>query len=152
MSAPIHDDSQFHEGLRYPAGHLVGVLPTADEAEQAVQSLYDGGYTDVELLEGPVAEEILEATERATNPLARAWNRLSLYLSDESDAVRAAADALRHGHAIVMVYASSKAQLDQAESILWAHGARGQTYFGRWTITEVNPSRSSLPPAGRSDN
>ena len=140
MSVPIHGDSQFHDGLRYPVGHLIGVLPTADEAEQAVQSLYDEGYTEIELLEGPVGEEILESTEHAANPLARAWRRLSLYLSDEGDAVRAAADALRHGHAIVMVYASNKAQQDQAESILRAHGARGQTYFGRWTITEVNPS------------
>jgi hypothetical protein len=139
MSTPIHDEGVFHDGLHYPVGHLVGVLPTAGEAEQAVQSLYDEGYTDIELLEGPVAEDILESSERAANPLARAWKRLSLYLSDEDDAVRAAADALRHGHAIVMVYASSKAQQDQAESILRAHGAREQTYFGRWTITDVNP-------------
>jgi hypothetical protein len=38
-----------------------------------------------------------------------------------------------------MVYASGKAQQDQAESILRAHRARGLTYFGRWSITEVNP-------------
>jgi hypothetical protein len=139
MSAPRHDDSPLHDGMHYPVGHLIGVLPTADEAEQAAQSLYDAGCTDIEILEGPGAQEILDSTERAASPLARAWKRLSLYLSDEDDALRAAADALRHGHAIVMVYASGKEQQDQAESILRAHGARGQTYFGRWTITEVNP-------------
>ncbi len=138
MSAPRHDDSRLHDGMHYPVGHLIGVFPTADEAEQAAQSLYDAGYTDVEILEGPAAEEILESTERAASPLARAWKRLSLYLSDEDDALRAAADALRQGHAIVMVYASGTAQQDQAESILRAHGARGQTYFGRWSITKVN--------------
>ena len=139
MSAPRHDDSRLHDGMHYPVGHLIGIFPTADEAEQAAQSLYDAGYTDVEILEGPAAEEILESTERAASPLARAWKRLSLYLSDEDDALRAAADALRQGHAIVMVYASSTAQQDQAESILRAHGAQGQTYFGRWSITTVNP-------------
>ena len=139
MSAPRHDNSRFHDGMHYPVGHLIGVFPTADAAEQAVQSLYDAGYTDIEILEGSAAQGILESTERAASSLARAWKRLSVYLSDEDDALRAAADALRHGHAIVMVYASGKAQQDQAESILWAHGARGQTYFGRWSITEVNP-------------
>ncbi len=139
MSAPRHDDSRLHDGMHYPVGHLIGVFPTADEAEQAAQSLYDAGYTDIEILEGPAAQEILESTERAASPLARAWKRLSLYLSNEDDALRAAADALRHGHAIVWVYASDKAQQDQAESILRAHGVRGLTYFGRWTITDVNP-------------
>ena len=138
MSAPRHNDSRLHDGMHYPVGHLIGVLPTADEADQAAQSLYDAGYTDIEVLEGPAAQEILESTERAASPLARTWKRLSLYLSDEDSAFWAA-DALRHGHAIIMVYASGKAQQDQAESILRAHRTRGLTYFGRWTITEVNP-------------
>lgn len=139
MSAPRQDDSRLHDGMHYPVGHLIGIFHTADEAEQAAQSLYDSGYTDIEILEGPAAEEILESTERAASPLARAWKRLSIYLSDEDDALRAAADALRQGQAIVMVYASGQAQQDQAESILRTHGARGLTYFGRWSITEVNP-------------
>lgn len=37
-----------------------------------------------------------------------------------------------------MVYACDKAREDQAESMLRAHGAHGLTYFGRWTIDEVN--------------
>lgn len=139
MSAPRHEDSRLHDGMHYPVGHLIGVLPTADEADQAAQSLYDAGYTDIEILQGPAAQEILESTDRAASPLARTWKRLSLYLSDEDGAFWAAADALRHGHAIIMVYASSKAQQDQAESILRTHRTRGLTYFGRWTITEVNP-------------
>jgi hypothetical protein len=137
MSTPYHDDSRLHDGMHYPVGHLIGVLRTADEAEQAVQSLYDAGHTDIEILEGPGAEEILESSERAAGPLARAWKRLSIYLSDQDDARRAVAESLRHGRAIVMVYASDKAQQDQAKSILRAHGARGLTYFGRWTITDV---------------
>jgi hypothetical protein len=48
-------------------------------------------------------------------------------------------DALNHGQALLMVYASGKAQEDQAEDILLAHGARGLTYFGRWSITDVSP-------------
>jgi hypothetical protein len=139
MSTPRHDDSRLHDGMHYPVDHLIAVLPTADEAEQAAQSLYDVGYTDIEILEGPAAQEILESTERAASPLARAWKRLSLYLSDDDGAFRAAADALRHGHAIIMVYASGKAHQDQAEGILRAHRARGLTYFGRWSITEANP-------------
>ena len=138
MSTPRHDDRKLHDGMHYPVGHLIGVLPTGDEAEQAAQSLYAAGFTDIEVLEGSGAHGFLESTERAASPLARAWKRLSVYLSDESDVLRAASDALDQGHAIVWVYASGKAQEDQAESILRVHGARELTYFGRWTITEVN--------------
>ena len=137
MATPPHEDSRLHDGMHYPVGHLVGVLRTGDEAEQAAQSLYAAGYTDIEVLEGPGAEEILESTEHAASPLARGWKRLSVYLSDETDAVQAASDALNQGHAIVMVYASDKAQEDQAERILRAHGAHGLTYYGRWSITEL---------------
>jgi hypothetical protein len=137
METPRHDDSRLHDGMHYPVGHLIGVLRTGDEAEQAAQVLYAAGYSDIEVLEGPGAEKMLESTEHAASPLARAWKRLSIYLSDEQDALQAASDALNHGHAIVMVNASTKIHEDQAESILRAHGAHGLTYFGRWSITEL---------------
>jgi tRNA A58 N-methylase Trm61 len=137
METPRRDDARLHDGMHYPIGHLIGVLRTEEEAEQAAQGLYAAGYTDIEVLEGPGAEKMLESTEHAASPLARAWKRLSIYLSDEEDALQEASDALNHGHAIVMVYASTKVQEDQAESILRAHGAHELTYFGRWSITEL---------------
>ena len=137
METPRQDDSRLHDGMHYPVGHLIGVLRTGNEAEQAAQGLYAAGYTDIEVLEGPGAEKMLESTEHTASPLARAWKRLSIYLSDEEDAVRAASDALNQGHALVMVYASTKVQEDQAEHILRAHGAHGLTYFGHWSITEL---------------
>jgi hypothetical protein len=134
-----HDDSRLHDGMHYPLDHLLGVLPDAQEAEQTVQNLYAAGFTDVEILEGRLALENLESEERAAHPLKYAWERLSIYLSDGDDDRQAALDALGQGHAIVMVHASGGAQEEQAEGILRAHGARALTYFGRWTITELNP-------------
>lgn len=137
MPTTRHDDSRLHDGMHYPVGHLIGVLRNADEAEQAAQSLYDAGYSDIEVLEGPAAREVIESSERAAHPLARAWARLSTYLSDDADTRQAALDALDQGHAIVMVRAPSAAQQDQAEGILRAHGAHSLAYFGRWAITEL---------------
>jgi hypothetical protein len=136
MAKSRHDESPRHDGLNYPVGHLVGVLRTAEEAEQAAQSLYAADFTDIEILEGSAARAVIESEERAVHPLTRAWERLSLYLSDETDARQAALEALSEGHAIVMVSASDDAQEDQAKRILQAHGGRALRYFGRWSITE----------------
>jgi hypothetical protein len=57
MSTPRHDDSQLHDGMHYPVGHLIGVLRTGDEAKQVAQSLYAAGYTDIEVVEGSGARD-----------------------------------------------------------------------------------------------
>jgi hypothetical protein len=137
MARTGRDDSQLHDGLHYPVGHLIGVLRDGDEAEQAAQDLYSAGYIDIEVLEGAAARQELESEERAVNPLTRAWERLSIYLSGETDDRQAALDALSNGHAIVMVYASGGAQEEQAVGILRAHGARELRYFGRWSVTDL---------------
>ena len=130
--------SKLYEGRRYPLDYLIGVLRDAEEAERAARSLYDAGLTELVVVEGPLAMEMLEASERTANPLTRAWHRLSLYLSGENDLRTAALEALDQGHALLMVYASGKAREDQAERILQAYGARALAYFGRWTITELS--------------
>jgi hypothetical protein len=138
MSTTRYDDSQLHDWMHYPVDHLIGVLRDGQEAGLAARSLHDAGYTDVVVLDGPPALAALHAQERTANPLTRAWAQLSAYLSDDADARQAAQAALDQGHAIVMVYASGRAQQDQAESILRARGARGLAYFGRWSITELS--------------
>jgi hypothetical protein len=138
MRTPPYDDSQLHDGMHYPVGHLIGIVRDGQEAEKAARNLHDAGFTDVVVLDGRPALETIRSRERAAHPLARAWAQLSAYLSDEADARQAALDALDQGHAIVMVYASGVAQQDQAEGILRAHAARGLAYFGRWTITELS--------------
>jgi hypothetical protein len=57
---------------------------------------------------------------------------------DEADARREALEALREGHAIVLVYAEDGTRRDQAESILKAHQAHALRFFGRWTITDLS--------------
>ena len=137
MLTPQHDDSKLHDGMHYPTHHLIGVLRDGQEAEQATQRLHDAGYTDVVVLDGRPALETIHIRERAANPLARMWARLSAYL-DGADTRQAALDALDHGHAIVMVYVSGTGQQDQVEGILRAHGALGLHYYGRWSIIELS--------------
>jgi hypothetical protein len=133
----VRHDSRIHYVTHCPVGHLVGILKDAQEAEQAARSLCAAGYTDVEVLAGQPALETVAAMERSTNPLARAWERLSAYLSDDTDARQDVLEALRQGHAFVLVYAPGKAQEQQAEGILRAHQACALRYCGRWTITDL---------------
>jgi hypothetical protein len=137
MAESRHDEGRFHDGLHYPVGHLIGVLHTGDEAEQAAQCLYAAGYSDIEVLEGPGARAVIESEERAASPLRRAWERLSIYLSDDTDARQEGLDALSQGHAIVLVAAYGDAQEKQAHEILQAYGAHALRYFGRWSIAEL---------------
>jgi hypothetical protein len=136
MSTASHD-RRTHYLNHCPVGHLVGIVSDAQAAEEAVKSLYAAGYTDVEVLDGQPALEAIGAMERTANPLVRAWERLSAYFSDDSDARRDVLVALRRGHAVVMVGASGAAQERQAEGILRAHGARALRYCGRWAITDI---------------
>lgn len=130
-------DKQPHDLVHYPVDHLVAILRDGQEAEQAAQALRDAGFDDVEVMAGPQAVATLAANERKANPLARVWERLSIQGSDEADARQEALEALREGHALVMVSATAGARMDQAEGILKAHQARALRFFGRWTITDL---------------
>src|SRR5258705_8466041 len=130
-------DEQLHDLVHYPVDHLVAILRDGQEAEQAAQALRDAGFDDVEVMAGPQAVATLAANERKANPLARVWERLSIQGSDEADARQEALEALREGHALVMVSATAGARMDQAQSILKAHQAHALRFFGRWTITDL---------------
>jgi hypothetical protein len=137
MPTTPHEDSRLHDLVHYPVGHLIGVLRDVQLAEQAARRLRDAGYTDVVIFDGPAALESIRSREHAVNPVTRAWGRLSIYLESETDARQATLDALGKGHAVVMVYASGRAQEEQVVDILLAHAAHSLTYFGRWTIKEL---------------
>jgi hypothetical protein len=134
----MRHDEQRHDAIHYPTDHLAAVLRDGREAERAVQDLRDAGFDDVEVFDGPHALQAITAKEQKANPLARAWERLSIQGSDEADARQEALEALREGHAMVMVYATPGAPMDQAEGILKAHQAHALRYFGRWTITDLS--------------
>ena len=130
-------DEQLHDLVHYPVDHLVAILRDGQEAEQAAQALRDAGFDDVEVMAGPQAVAAIAASERKANPLARVWEWLSIQGSDEADARQAAIEALREGHALVIVSSTAGVRMDQAEGILKAHQARALQFFGRWTITDL---------------
>ncbi len=131
-------DEHLHDGVHYPVDHLAAVLRDGRTAEQAARALRDAGFADVVVFAGPPALQAIEAHERQANPLTRAWERLSIQIADEADARQEALEALREGHAIVLVYTPDEARRDQAEGILKAHQAQGLRFFGRWTITDLS--------------
>jgi len=136
MTTMSHDE-EIHRGVRYPINHLLAILPDAHAAEQAAQALRAAGFSDVVVFPGQQALQAIEATELKESPLRRSWERLAVDMEDEADSRRMYLDALREGHALVMVYAPQQAQVEQAEGILKAHQAHALTFFGRWTITDI---------------
>jgi hypothetical protein len=129
-------DARLHDGVHYPTGHLVGILRDARQAEQAAEVLRAAGLEDVVVFDGRQALQVIEDEEHKENPLRRWWERLSQELAGETDARRQDLEALRQGHAIVLVGAPQPAQRDQAEGILKVYDARAVQYFGNWTITD----------------
>lgn len=136
MPTTRHDERSF-DGVHYPVGHVIAILSDGREAGQAARAFRDAGFADVVVFDGPQALQAIESKEHKASPLARAWDRLALRLSDDTDARQEALEALRQGHAWVAVYASDGAQVDQAEGILRAHGAHAPRFFGRWAITDL---------------
>lgn len=144
----IRHDDHFHEVRHYPAGHLAAVLRDEQEAEQTAQALHDAGFADVLVVEGPRALQAIEATEHSANPLTRVWEWLSRQLSEEVDTRQEAQEALRRGHALVLISVADRARLDQAEGILTAHQAHALRLFGRWTITDLRSADLSSRGGG----
>lgn len=136
MTTMKHDE-QFHDGVHYPTNYLVAILQDAHEAEQAAQALRDAGFADVVVFPGQQALQAIEANEEKESPLRRSWERQSLEMEDETDSRQRYLEALRRGHAIVLVYAPQQAQEELAEGILKAHRAHALKFFGRWTITDI---------------
>ena len=135
----MRPDERLHDGVHYPTGHLLALLQDPQAAEQAAQALHDAGFLDVEVVSGQHALRAIEVTEQQESPLRRAWERLSQVLEDEEDARQEYLEALGQGHAVLLVYAPHRSQLDQAAGILKAHQAHAMRFFGRWTITELEP-------------
>jgi hypothetical protein len=136
--ATTRPDDQRHDWMRYPTGYLAAIIEDAQGAEQAAQALREAGFADIEVFQGQQALQAIEADEHKASPLRRAWERLERELSDETDDRREALDALRRGHAVVMVYAPMRSQADQAVGILRAHRAHPKKFFGRWVITDLS--------------
>lgn len=139
MSTTWHDERLF-DGAHCPVGHVIAILSDGRQAGQAAWFLREAGFAEVVIFDGPLALQALramEGNEHKASPLARAWERLALRLSDDTGARREALEALRQGHACVAVHVSGGAQADQVEGILRAHGAYAPRYFGHWPIMDL---------------
>lgn len=135
----MRHDERLHDGVHYPTSHLLAVLRDPQASEQAAQALRAAGFVDVEVVSGQQALRAIEVTEQQESPLRRSWERLSQVLSDEADARPEYLEALGQGLAVLLVYAPHRALVDQAADILKAHQAHAIRFFGRWTITELEP-------------
>ncbi len=111
----LDSSMQTMSGVFYPTGYVVMMLPTRDDAKQAMKVLTDHGMSaDAMTLLSPetVLSEIARTVGNADIPLPSAGT--------EADTVRRMTDFASNGHWGLMVYAPG--QQESADMMAWLKG------------------------------
>jgi hypothetical protein len=130
--------------MRYPEGHVVGVLDSVDRLAEATDALIAEGFRDSEIdvaCGAAAADELKSTTGRGglTDVLMRIGQSIGLE-NVEMEVKAHYEQALRDGKYVLRVATPTDERKDLAKHILAEHGASAVNYFGRYTI-EV-----SVPP------
>jgi hypothetical protein len=124
------------EGTCYPANHVGAVIDRREDGEVAAAEMRSAGFSDVCLFHGEEAYASIRAATRHDNALTRAWRRLR-DVGEEGEFHRHFLSALQQGNSILIAYAASAEQVDQARTILARHHAHGMHYLGAWTLERL---------------
>lgn len=131
------------EPVRYPEGHVVGVLDTVHRLAEATNALLEGGFFDseIDVACGVAAADRLKATTGRgglTDLLMRIAQHIGLE-NEETEAKALYEQALRDGKFALRVVTPTDERKDRAKQILAEHGATSVNYFGRYTIEVLVP-------------
>lgn len=125
--------------------HVVGVLDTAEQTQEAVSALTRGGFleTEIGIGTGPgLADRMSETTGRSGfTAMAMRFNEMLGMPNEEAQAKDRYERAMRDGHYVVAVLAPTDDRKEQAQQILGTHGAHDLGYFGRFVIERLGPRR-----------
>jgi len=129
------------EEIRYPTDHVVAIVDTPEQLEQAISALTGGGFLDSEIrvAHGPAAAARLEATTGRTglvDRLLRFAERIGMP-NDETAIKDRYEQALRDGQFVVLVRAPTEERKARAGEVLSSKGGHFVKYFGRFTIDPI---------------
>ena len=126
--------------LSFPRKHVVGMLDSLQEGEQAVQALVDAGYhvEDIALIPSQNFPLALQERSRKDGLFWRMIHRLQV-TSDEGSLSELYLAAAREGSHIIIVYVPQREHIGDVSAILFNHGARLVKYIGNWSIEDLFP-------------
>ncbi len=146
------DNIEIGEGdlTKYPANHVVGVVDTVQQVLELVPDLRSNGFADAEIhvhSGSAHADELEESTGRTG--LAGVVIRIADALGIENDEMEVKSryeQAMRDGHYVILVGASTEARKGRASEILAQHDAHTVTFHGRFTIEDIVPPDDKEAP------
>ena len=141
--AAARDEDAHRESIRYPEGHVVGVVDSVDQVAEAANALLTGGFLDseIDIVSGPKAADRLKDTTGRTG-----WTDLVMRIAQriglenvEMETKTHYEQALRDDKFLVRVATPTDERRDLAKTILAEHGASAVNYFGKYTIEVLVP-------------
>jgi len=126
--------------LSFPGEHVVGVLGSLQEAEQAVQALVDAGYhaEDIALIPSQDFPSALQEHRRKEGRFGQMMHQLQV-TTDEGSLGELLEAPARMGSAIIFLYVPQREHLDEVSALLFNHGARLVKYVGTWSVEDLFP-------------
>ena len=126
--------------LSFPGKHVVGVLGSLQEAEQAVQALVDAGYhaEDIALIKSQDFPSALQEHRRKEGRFRQMMHQLQV-TTDEGSLGELLEALARVGSAIIFLYVPQREHLDEVSALLFNHGARLVKYVGTWSVEDLFP-------------
>ena len=126
--------------LSFPGKHVVGVLDSLQEAEQAVQVLVDAGYhaEDIALIK---SQDFPSALQEHRWKEGRFWQMMHQLqvTTDEGSLGELLEASAPPGSAIISLYVPQGERLDEVSALLFNHGARLVKYVGTWSVEDLFP-------------
>src|SRR2546426_5197284 len=126
--------------LSFPGKHVVGVLGSLQEAEQAVQALVDAGYhtEDIALIKSQDFPSALQEHRRKEGRFWQMMHQLQV-TTDEGSLGELLEARTRQGSAIISLYVPQREHIDEVSALLFNHGARLVKYVGNWSVEDLFP-------------
>jgi hypothetical protein len=120
----------------YPLDDIVAVIDDRSTAERAVQALKDAGVSDadVDLVDGAWFGQAARSAVQHRGVVRRLAHLLP---TDESLLAGRYVEEAEQKHVIIVVHAPSQDDVDRAQGVLAAHGAREMHHYERHMIRDL---------------
>ena len=122
----------------FPKDHVVAVLNTVEEADQAVQALQQAGYSadGIHLFHSQDFVNSIETTQQHASGLAKLLHTFQ-GSSDEGFAGDMYTEEAHRGHNVLAVHEPKSDQTERIRDILVKYHAHLIKYFGTCAVTDL---------------
>jgi len=128
--------------MTHPRDDVLAVIDDEAQVEATMSALRAAGFAEADI-------HVFRGRAGVTT-LARAWWRhsgvpaflapfVAAILSDEQDIEEIYESEGLAGHTVLAVHTRTADDVDEATRVLRGYGAHDTWYFGRWTMTAVDP-------------